>query len=71
LTKALDLRLAHLTEARAENSQLLGAAMSRTAPNTRVGRHFYDFFGENSDGIFDGISQNQLKIPSKIKTRGT
>jgi hypothetical protein len=49
-------------ESRAEDSRSLSTAIAQTDPKLRGSCPFHDFFGENSDGIFDGISGTQPEI---------
>jgi len=45
-----------------ENSRSLTIAIAQTDPKLRGSRPTYDFLGENSDGIFDGISGTHPEI---------
>jgi hypothetical protein len=49
-------------ESRAKDSRSLTIAIAQTDPKLRGSCPFHDFFGENSDGIFDGISGTQPEI---------
>jgi hypothetical protein len=53
-----------------KNSHSLTTAIAQTDPKMRDTRRLHDFVGENSDGIFDGISRNHSELSNKIKTCG-
>jgi hypothetical protein len=49
-------------ESRAKDPRSLSTAIAQTDPKLRGPRPSHDFFRENSDGIFDGISDTQPEI---------
>jgi hypothetical protein len=53
------------------DSHSLATVVAQTDPKVRNTRRLHVFLGENSDGIFDGISQNRSELSNKIKACGT
>jgi hypothetical protein len=62
LTKADDSLVDNSKRITRENSRSLTIAIAQTDPKLRGSCPFHDFFGENSGGIFDGISGTQPEI---------
>jgi hypothetical protein len=53
------------------DSHSRATVVAQTDPKVRNIRRLHVFFGENSDGIFDGISQDRSELANKIKACGT